>query len=228
MVRLSRLSIRSSVWAVLLVAAGAPACDSPVDTASFDPPIDTLACVAADLPAGFGWQAAGGFTEDDLAGVPGAPEQRLDRLQEVGVRAGYFSNWRSRISKPPFQPPVDLTCQVIAFESETGARAFVNSLSDAPEGVVLAAITWLPDGAPDVEQVSPADGLPDGSLQFHIRAADGGLDVNVNAVVMQAGPFVQVVFAGGEAGDPERDAPAAAAALSERTRALLDASGQLP
>lgn len=183
-----------------------------------------MACSQEDVPPDFNWQTAGSFTRDDLARVADEPDERRDELREAGVIAGYLSNWRQRISRPPFEPPVDLTCQVIAFESPEEAKAFVAGLRPGRGSVVAAAVTWLPGDEQVAEELDVPDGAPEGSRHFRLEARDGDVSVIVHAILQPNGPFVQAVFAGGEGDDGLAQAEATALALAERTRPLIEAA----
>lgn len=224
---MDRLSLplkRSSLLAAAAFALCAASCDSPVEISSFQPPIDEVACQQEDVPPDFDWQTAGTFTRDDLAGVADDPDGRREELREAGVIAGYFSNWRQRINRPPFESPVDLTCQAIAFETADEAAAFVANLRPEPGGVVAAAVTWLPDGEQGAEELDAPAGAPAGSRHFRVDARDGDVSVTVHAILQPNGPFVQAVFAGGEGQNGRAQAAATALALAARTTPLIEAA----
>ncbi|MGK2966102.1 MAG: hypothetical protein ACSLFM_10930 [Tepidiformaceae bacterium] len=220
---ISNLKSKTLAGAAVL-ALLATGCDSPVDITAFDPPLDQMACQDADVPGLFSFQTAGTFTLGNLAGLAPDPEARRKELRDAGLRAGYFANWREATSRPPFDPPADLTCQVLAFENGEQAAAFVRDIVATPDGVVSSAITWLPRDERVVEEIAAPESAPDGARAFRIAARDADVEIQVFAVVVQNGSYVQSVYVGGQ-GDVDVKTPAELATeLFERTAGASGAS----
>lgn len=226
--RISNLKSSVALGAVVLAALTASACDSPVDITEFEPRLDQMACQGDDVPGQFSFQTAGTFTLGNLAGLAPDPEGRRTELRDAGLRAGFFANWREATSKPPSDPPADLTCQVLGFETTEQAMAFVEGMEGTPDGVVSSAITWLPRDDRAVAEIPAPESAPERARAFRISARDADVAVEVFAVVVRNGAYVQSVYVGGQGSVDVEMAAMIAAKLFERTANAREALSDPP
>jgi hypothetical protein len=129
--------------------------------------------------------------------------------------------WKQAVGEPPFAPPLDIVCQVMAFTAEAQAAKFVGGLRPDATDLATTGLTWLPAGSRSVvEEHSGIESLPRGSRAFRIEAEDSHLRVTVYAVVMPAKARVQTVYIGNRNGAASlSDAVGIAKKLAARTAA---------
>ena len=152
-------------------------------------------CSQDDVPAGFRRQTAGDFTPQNLADLGPGPDQRLRQLAAAGLRRGHFAYWKQNVESPPFDPPLDIVCQVLEFDSAQAATAFVQSLRPEPADLSTTALAWIPDGSRAVFEAPST--LPSPARAFEIRAEDSQTSVDISAVVVPDGRYVRTVYLGG-------------------------------
>ena len=157
--------------------------------------LESQVCLQQDVPADFHRQTSGDFTAQNLADLGPGPEQRLRQLAAAGVRGGHFAYWKQTVGSPPFDPPLDIICQALEFDSDAHATAFVRAIRPDPADLATTALTWLPDGARTVFE-EPAT-FSSAARAFAIRAEDSQTSVDINAVVLPDGRFVRTVYLGG-------------------------------
>ena len=194
-----RLKVTSRPLAALSLAATlVAACGNPESQDGSGAGLEKHVCLQEDVPADFRRQTAGDFTPQNLADLGPGPDQRLRQLAAAGMRGGHFAYWKQNVGSPPFEPPLDIICQVIEFDSEANAAAFVQAIRPEPEELATTALTWLPDGSRTVVE-APAT-LSPGARAFAIRAEDKHTAVDISAVVLPDGRFVRSVYLGGNGG----------------------------
>ena len=184
--RLAALSVSS-----LLLAACAAQGSGEVHVAG----LENQVCLQQDVPADFRRQTSGDFTAQNLADLGPNPEQRLQQLATAGMRGGHFAYWKQTVGRPPFEPPLDVICQVLEFDSEVQASAFVDAIRPDPEDLATTALTWFPDGSRTVTEEPTT--LSAAARAFAIHAEDRQTSVDISAVVFPDGRFVRTVYLGG-------------------------------
>ncbi|MEP7216249.1 MAG: hypothetical protein ABI782_08350 [Anaerolineaceae bacterium] len=157
--------------------------------------LENQVCLQPDVPADFRRQTSGDFTAQNLADLGPNPEQRLKQLAAAGMRDGHFAYWKQTVGSPPFEPPLDVICQALAFDSESHAAAFVQAIRPRPDDLATTALTWLPDGSRTVTEEPTT--LSPTARAFAIRAEDSQTSVEISAVVFPDGRFVRTVYIGG-------------------------------
>ena len=151
-------------------------------------------CLQADVPSGFHRQTSGDFTPRNLADLSPSGEARLGQLSATGLRGGHFAYWKQAVGAPPFDPPLDIVCQVLEFDSADHASGFLAGIRPEPGDLATTALVWLPEGARTVnEEPSP---LAAGRA-FAMRAEDSQTSVEISAVVLTDGRYVRTVYFGG-------------------------------
>lgn len=141
----------------------------------------------------------GEFTLRDLADRHPEPRRREADLRAAGALDGHLSYWAEVVERPPFDPPTEILCQAVRFESAAQATAFVAALG--PGEVAATAMAWLPGDDRTVEELSldGADLWP-GARAFRVVASDDAARVTLYAVVAANGRYVHTVMMGGRAG----------------------------
>ncbi|MEO6398617.1 MAG: hypothetical protein ABIP13_09140 [Tepidiformaceae bacterium] len=151
-------------------------------------------CLQADVPGDFHRQTSGDFTPRNLADLSPSGEAHLGQLSATGLRGGHFAYWKQAVGAPPFDPPLDIVCQVLEFWSEDDASGFLAGIRPEPGDLATTALVWLPEGARAVtEEPSPLAS----SRAFAMRAEDSQTSVEISAVVLADGRFVRTVYFGG-------------------------------
>ncbi len=204
--------------AALLAGLTLMACSS--SEASDGLGLEPYLCTLDDLGGGFNEQTSGAISLGDIAALSDGGRDEERRLRESGLREGRFIFWKEALPKPPFDPPANVVCEVLAFDSETSATAWVVGLSEAgiADPFAAAGVLWLPGGNREVQEA-----LPDGEARvFHLRASEGDARVGLFARYEARGRLVLAVFAGDRDGltlRTELDA------IAQRQAARLRATG---
>ncbi len=157
--------------------------------------LENQVCQQEDVPAGFRRQTAGDLTPHNLADLGPGPDQRLRQLAAAGLRRGHFAYWKENIGTPPFDPPLDIVCQVLEFDSAPAAAAFVQSMRPDPADLSTRTLTWLPEGSRTVFEAPST--LEPPARAFAIRAEDTQTSVDISALVVPDGRYVRTVYLGG-------------------------------
>lgn len=204
--------------ATLLAGLALVACSS--SEASGGLGLEPYLCTLDDLGGGFNEQTAGAVSVRDLAVLSdgGSDEERV--LEQSGLREARFIFWKEALPKPPFDPPANVVCQVLGFDSDENASAWVAGLRESglegPGGA--SGVLWLPGGERQVREAPP-----DGAARvFELRASEGDARVGLFARYEARGPRVLVIFVG------DRDALTTRADLdgiAQRQAARLRAAG---
>ncbi|MGE0598567.1 MAG: hypothetical protein AB7J35_01910 [Dehalococcoidia bacterium] len=111
--------------------------------------MDSYLCTHDDVGPDFIELSRGEFTPDDLANLSDDASKAKDQYQAAGLKRGRFVFWKEVLPHPPFDPPLNLLCQVLEFDSASDAAAYAAGLGGAAPQ--WAGIAWLPDGDLKVE-----------------------------------------------------------------------------
>jgi hypothetical protein len=159
---------------------------------------EDFGCTRADIPRDFVLLVTGDFTPGNLAEVTTAPAPRAQALRASGLEGGQFSYWKQTVEKPPFDPPANILCEVLQFETAAGAASYIDSLDPGRAGS-LPGFAWLPDGPRSIED---AGGEP-GSRAFRLEAVGDDVTVHLAIVFAQHDTRVITVYAGGQRAEDE-------------------------
>jgi hypothetical protein len=194
---------------LLLVAIALLASCSAGASAAPDPALESRLCTLDDLGGGYQHQTTGDFDPGDLAARSGDPGARLRALRAAGLERGRLAFWKAALSKPPFDPPISVYCQVLQFGGEAQAAAFVASLTPMRDDLETTGLTFLPTGPLHIEE-QPPQGR---TRLFTIQHSD---DWTVVVAIQQDGRFARSVYAGGRGVAPS---PEAVLAVMDRVAA---------
>ncbi|MGE3075768.1 MAG: hypothetical protein AB7N24_18780 [Dehalococcoidia bacterium] len=115
--------------------------------------IDSYLCTHGDVGPDFIELSRGEFTPADLANLSGDTSEAKAQYREAGLKRGRFVFWKEVLPHPPFDPPLNLLCQVLEFASAEDAAKYANGLGEAAPP--WAGLAWLPDGDLRVEAAGP-------------------------------------------------------------------------
>lgn len=155
--------------------------------------IDDLLCTQDDLGPDYIELSRGEFTTADIAAL--APDADERAYREAGMQRGHFIFWKEVLPNPPFDPPINVLCQVIEFETPAQAAAFASGLDAAPP---WAGIAWLPEDDLVVE--------PAGENLQRITFKDTGRDVAVLVHYRATGRFFNSIYLGSSGVPPGESA----------------------
>jgi len=208
-------------WLVPVATLATVGCFGGDKDVGLPPDLASFVCVPGDLPGDYLQQTEGDFSRDDLAGLASNADKRRAELKAAGLLGGHVNYWKQAVAEPPFAPPLDIVCQVMAFSTEAQASKFVAGLRADAVDLATTGLAWLPTGARSVvEERSGIESLPRGSRAFRIEAEDRHLRVTLYAVVMPSKAHVQTVYIGnGNGAASLPDAVGIAKRLAERTAA---------
>jgi hypothetical protein len=159
---------------------------------------------------------SGAFSRDDLGGLGLDPEERKREYRAAGMQRGRFVFWKQGLPRPPFDPPMNVVCQVLVFETAAQAAAWVSALAPDASDVAASGIIWLPGREREVTEIEPIAG----GRAFRVVAEEGNARVTLIATYEAEGNIVRSVFAG------DRDGAVTAeyvAAIRERQERRLAA-----
>lgn len=160
-----------------------------------DTSLDKYLCSSDDLTWEFQQQTSGSFSANDLGSLGDDTDERKAAYREAGLERGRFVFWKESLPRPPFDPPFNVVCQVLVFESDAQARAWVSGLvADAAE-IGATGIVWLPDGERTAEEVDDSNGRT-----FRVVAEEGPASVRLWATYEVRENLVLSVFAGDREG----------------------------
>lgn len=160
-----------------------------------DTSLDTYLCSLEDLGGDYQEQVSGSFSSTDLGGLEDGTEERKQAYRDAGLQRGRFIFWKEVLPKPPFDPPHNVVCQVLVFETNTEAQAWVADLEADSSEIAASGIVWLPDGERDAEEVAANEGRA-----FHVIANEGPASVELWATYEVRDNLVLSVFAGDREG----------------------------
>ncbi len=180
-----------------LIAAGAliAACSSGhTKGAALDP----FLCTQEDLGDGYQLLTDGSFSPGDLADLGPGPRDREREFREAGMLRGKFVLFNQVLPRPPFDPPVNVVCQVLEFVDGDEAQAFVTALK--PDGTLTRSLIGSLPGERLVvrEGAEETEGDPRKPREFTLVASDGDHS-QVTFVVLRSGAtgrYVRTVAAG--------------------------------
>jgi hypothetical protein len=190
-------------WALFAATALCISCNAPARDSTTTAELSSRLCTLDDLGGHYVRQTEGDFDSADLATLPHAPPGRENQLAAAGLIRGRLVFWKATVSKPPFEPPLNVYCQALAFDSQQQADAFVAALQPHLADIETLGMAFFPDDGLTVE-IQPATG---GIRTFELTAHDWA----VSGAVRADGRYVTSVLAGG---------PGAPVAESEATRLL--------
>jgi hypothetical protein len=180
------------------LAFAAASCGSDRNASDPGDVLEQQVCTQSDVGAGYREQTSGDFSLGNVADLSSQPENRRRQLEAAGLQRGHFAYWKHSVGSPPFEPPLEIVCQVMEFKTPEQAQQFVAQLRAEPDDLATSAMTWLPDGKRTIEEqpVHGANPLPATARGFHLEARDSNIDVSVYAVVVPAGRYVRSVYVG--------------------------------
>ena len=160
-----------------------------------DTSLDKYLCDREDLTWEFQQQTAGSFSANDLGSLGEDTDERKVAYREAGLQRGRFVFWKESLPRPPFDPPFNVVCQVLVFESGPQAQAWVQGLVADSTEIAATGIVWLPDGERTAEEIDDSVGRT-----FRVIADEGPASVRLWATYEVRGNLVLSVFAGDREG----------------------------
>ena len=190
----TRLALAAGVLSVALAG-----CSDASE--SGDAALDRYLCEQSDLDGRFLQLVSGAFSRDDLGGLGLDPAARKREYRAAGMERGRFVFWKESLPRPPFDPPMNVVCQVLVFESPGQAADWVASLDADVADLAASGILWLPGGERVVEELAPIAG----ARAFQVTAEEGPARVTLIATYAAEGNIVRSVFAGDRDGHVTSD-----------------------
>lgn len=180
-----------------------------------------LLCTPEDVGADYQQLTDGDFSVRDLADLGPGAAQRERELRQAGAQHGRFVLFKKSLPKPPFDPPVNVVCQAVQFDSPEQARAFVRGLQP-DDSLATTAMTWIPGDDRHFAAVNAGESpAPPGEAwaRFTIRAGSGEETMTAIYDAVSSGSTVLTVVTGeaDSTQSPEQ---------SERLAAVLTARSQ--
>ena len=123
---------------------------------------------------------------------------RQKELRAAGVQHGRFVLFKESLPRPPFDPPVNVICQALQFDSPEHARAFVRALQP-DDSLATTAMTWIPEANRDFATVNAAESpAPRGEewARFVIRAGEAEQTMNAVYDATSSGSTVFTIVTG--------------------------------
>ena len=191
--RSRRFTIRHLTLGFLLSVSAAASCGE----GSKGEELDSYLCTHEDVGEEYQELARGNFSPRDLADLGPDADSRVREFEDAGMEPGRFAFFKQALPKPPFDPPIDVLCQVIEFESDAAAQAFVRNM--APEdSLATTAMAWIPDEDREFEEVPEHGQAPDGTQRFiyEVRAGGGGEAMAAKFDVLNFGKLVRTIAVG--------------------------------
>lgn len=181
----TRLALAAGVLSVALAG-----CSDASESGDAD--LDRYLCEQSDLDGRFLQLVSGSFSRDDLGGLGLDPAARKREYRAAGMERGRFVFWKESLPKPPFDPPMNVVCQVLVFGSPQQAADWVASLDADAADLAASGILWLPSGERVTEEIAPIAG----ARAFKVTAEEGPARVTLVATYAAEGNIVRSVFAG--------------------------------
>lgn len=214
MAKATRALLAGALSLGLLVGCSGSDAPAPLSTGS-------LACNRDDVPSQFLPLVTGDFTAGNLAELAQDRERRAAVLRDAGFVEGSFSYWKETVDRAPFDPPANALCEVLRFETEAGAVAYVRAIDPLRDGD-LPGLTWLQARPQTVVELDDAG--PDRSFELRGAGDDG---VRLAALYSVQGEHVLSVYVGGIRPKNELEqALAIQARLLQRVSGLLATRGR--
>ena len=175
----------------ILLGLFAGGCTSTSDLAS----LDSYLCSRSALGGDFKELTRGNFTPRDLSGLRRAHGPATTTVGDTGFVRGAFVYYKSVLPKPPFDPPANVVCAVMEFQSTEDADAWVGALSPrtAASSIVLGML-------PGEGFEAHAETVPNGveASAFRVTSDGPAGRTNVLLVVGARERYVTSVAWGGE------------------------------
>lgn len=182
---------------ILAATLLAPACSS----GDSHPELDSYLCDQSDLGEDYQQLIEGDFSPRDLADLGPDADTRARDFHEAGMQRGRFVLFKQALPKPPFEPPVNVVCQVIEFDSPGSARSWIAGLTPDATVIQTSGIAWIPDGSREVEELTrlTASQSPATSIRaFRVLADDGTTRMAAAYQFQDSGRYVLLWAVGGE------------------------------
>jgi hypothetical protein len=162
--------------------------------------LDQFLCTPAEIGSGYQQLTNGDFSPRDLADLGPNADLREQELRAAGLQRGRFVLFKQALPPPPFDPPINLVCEVLEFDSPAGASNWVAGLTPAESVVRTAVMGWLPPSELDVvdtQRSTPPAGTGDAQARFESVGGSGHEQVFVVLDFRTYGKYVAVSAAGG-------------------------------
>lgn len=163
------------------------ACGGPNEaTPDFD-------CDAESLPGEYIRQNGGTYSAREL--------QERSRAATQSDSTGFgpvsvdFNFWKETVDAVPFDPPGNIVCEVLTFESSDGARAFVAALGPTGESLATTSITWPLDAELHVEEAALGESP---NVRAFVATSARGSPRSLVSLFEVEGSRVHALHAGGE------------------------------
>jgi hypothetical protein len=116
--------LRATALTMVLALLTACSTGEPADSE-----LDAYLCDQDDVGDQYIELTRGEFTPRDLADLSDNADSRERALTEAGMQAGRFAFYKESLPRPPFDPPVNIICQVSQFKNEASASEWVAALT---------------------------------------------------------------------------------------------------
>ena len=174
--------------------------------------LDEYLCQQADVGDDFQELTRGNFSPRDLADLGPDADARERGFQEAGMERGRFVFYKQSLPKPPFEPPVNVVCQVLEFSDPLAASQWVLDLSedDIREGILVA---WLPgELSTAASDLTAPDSQAESSRAYRVQGQSTAGTTHADVLIRARGNVVSLVAAGRTAeGLPEPESTEGAA-----------------
>jgi hypothetical protein len=197
-IRDSRFSIRHLTLGYLI---GAAVLVSSCGGDSKGEDLEPYLCTREDVGDEYQELARGNFSPRDLADLGPDPASRVREFEDAGMKRGRFAFFKQSLPRPPFEPPIDLLCQVIEFESEAAALAFVEEI-EPEDSLATTAMAWIPGNEREFEEAGRPDSTP-GLRMFSIVAGSNETKIYAGMIVGAESNIIRTVAVGSNSADPD-------------------------
>jgi hypothetical protein len=165
--------------------------------------LDPYLCTREDVGDEYQELARGNFSPRDLADLGPDADTRVREFREAGMKRGRFAFFKQSLPRPPFEPPIDLLCQVIEFESEAAALAFVEDM-EPEDSLATTAMAWIPENEREFEEEGGSGSTP-GLRMFSIVAGSNETKIYAGMIVGAESNIIRTVAVGSNSPDPDLD-----------------------
>jgi hypothetical protein len=182
------------------------ACGQGADPSST---LDQYLCAQSTLGDDYQELIRGEFTPRDLAALAEDAPARERSYRDAGMRDGKFVYYKAVLPKPPFQPPVNVVCQAIEFETVEGAQQWIRNLQPG-DALDSMAFGRVPQDGFKEEETRPPAGLASSDQPLRRFDASGGVDAErtfVYSLVGSEGRIVRTVSVGRRGGFFDNEGP---------------------
>lgn len=202
----------------MLVALPACAPGEPSDSE-----LDPYLCTQEDLGDEYQELTRGEFTPRDLANLADDADSRERDFRTAGMKGGQFVFFKQSLEKPPFEPPINVVCQVTEFESEEAAQKWVAAL-ERESSIDTIAIAWIPEQR---HRIRENDSLSGPARLFEVSAGTDAERLAAGIYSINLGHLVSTVAVGLTADAMTNEASRLLFAVLE-SRSLLTDDPPLP